>query len=624
MSAGDETIKTGHIQWASVVRFARAAFVDRMRVASGLFGLAVGAFAWSSTGWLSGMLADRVLLLSESNRTLRGDPVLEAIVLGIVAALLIMYLGNRFGRLWINQSFIRALTRVHNQAIEAVLSTRMEFFNTMPTGRILSRFAGDFLNAGNSFDRVVATFLYSIFAMAFSTAYVLWTAPTLLLLAAPFCVVLFLVSRAFGARARDSQREASRANAHTLGHLSETFSSILTARALRIVPRVEDRLTALQRRATDLTYRTQQIANWRVYCQSILALGLVASALFHALVLVQRGDISVGEAGANVTLLMLILRNFLLVVELLNMLEVGFTSVERLNEFAELPPEDGSRAVHSRGTPAPLSVADDGAWPAIAFRDLSIRYAPHLPLVLDGINESVAPHAKVGLVGRTGAGKTTLVQALFRMVEVAPGQIFLQGRDICSLPLGTLRASFGVVPQDPVLFSGTVLDNVIGSPTDSGADAGRDRDRDPAGLHVRAERALRKVNLWDWVSGLPEGLASPVLERGANLSHGQRQLLCLARALAKEPKILILDEATSSVDPETEQRVDAAVHAATTGMTTLIIAHRLSTIEKCDVVWLMKDGRIIERGAPGELAARPDTHYSALRQAALRTGGVIA
>ena len=611
MAMADEKLVEGRIQWSSVVRFSRATFQDRSVLALGLGGLAMGAFSWTATSWLAGMLADRILLASRTAADLRSDPLIMTYIGGIFASLFLMYLGNRYGRLWINQSFIRALTRVHNEAIKAVFQTRMNFFNVTSTGRIISRFAGDYLNAGNSFDRVIATFIYSILATVFSATYVLFTQPSMLLLAVPFCVGLFFLSRYFGTQARDTQRLASRSNAFTLGHLSESFSTILAARGLGIVPRLKQRLELLQKEATALNYKTLQLTNWRLLTQSFVALSLVAGSLLYSIELVQKGELTVGQAGSSITLLMLILRNFLLIVELFNTLEVGFTSVERLNEFAELEPEE---ALAVQGYSAKNQVPPQTEPAILSFRNLQVRYAPHLPWVLSGLSEDIRAHEKIGLVGRTGSGKTTLVQALFRMVDLDPGQLYVDGQDAATMPLSELRNFFGVVPQEPVLFVGTLLENV----------APRGANLNSPQLHATVELALARVKLLDWVRSLPAGLYAPVLERGANLSHGQRQLLCLARALAKNPRILILDEATSAVDPDTEQLVDEALQSATQNLTSLIIAHRLSTIEKCDRILLLRDGKILERGTPLELMNNPHSHYSALRGAALRSGGVIA
>ena len=631
MAVAQEKLVEGRIQWASVVRFSRAAFQNRIVLFFGFGFLALGAFSWTATSGLAGMLADRIFVLAKVQGNLRSDPQILALMFGIFAALYLMYLGNRFGRMWINQSFIQALTRVHNDAVLAVFKTDMHFFNTTPTGRIISRFAGDYFNAGNSFDRVMATFVYSVFATLFSAAYVIYAQSTMLLLAVPFCVALFFLSRFYGARARDTQRQTSRSNAVTLGHFSESFSTILAARGLGILPRIAQRLETLQRDATALNYKTLQLTNWRVLTQSFVALGLVAGSLLYSIHLVQKGELSVGQAGSSITLLMLILRNFLLIVELFNTLEVGFTSVERLNEFAELSPEELPLSAPSTAQQAPFiqgeadhfsisspeilqsQVPSADAVPMLEFRNLQVRYAPHLPLVLAGLTEKIAHREKIGLVGRTGSGKTTLVQALFRMVELQPQQLFLDGDDITALPLAQLRGYFGVVPQEPVLFVGSLLENV----------APQGANLESPSLHATVEKALGRVKLLDWVHSLPEGIHAPVLERGANLSHGQRQLLCLARALAKEPRILILDEATSAVDPDTEQLVDEALQTATQNLTSIIIAHRLSTIEKCDRILLLRDGKILERGTPHELMNNPNSHYSALRGAALRTGGVI-
>lgn len=613
MAVESEKIFEGHIQWASVLRFSSAAFQHKGLLVLGLFGLALGSFAWTSTSWLSGRIADRILDLTQASQPLHTDSALATLLGGVFLAVIAMYFGNRFGRLWINRSLIEALTRVHNQAVEAVFGTFMQFFNSQPTGRIVSRFAGDYLNAGNSFDRVVATFIYSLFAMLFSATLVLFSKPMLILVSLPFCVALFLVSRVFGRRAREVQRHANRATAVAMGHFSESLAGNSLIRALQLTNHFTARMHLLQTEASALTYRTQQLANWRVFLQSLLALGLIGLSLLFSFRLVAQGELSPGEAGANVTLIMLILRNFLLLVELVNTLETGFTSVERISEFADLPPEQGVLSALRVNSPsAPQRKV-------IALHHLSVRYSESLPFVLNGVTQSIFEGEKIGLVGRTGSGKSTLVQALFRMVDVAPGQMFIDGSDVTTYSLRELRALFGIVPQEPVLFAGTLFENILPS---ASLQANVTFDVN-ATNRAWVEEVLARVQLLDWVRTLPYGLDTPLAERGGNLSFGQRQLLCLARALAKKPRFLILDEATSSVDANTEHSVNDAIRSATAGVTCLIIAHHLSTIEACDRIFLMADGRIIEEGRPKDLIANTQSAYSLLRNAAQSAGGVI-
>jgi ATP-binding cassette subfamily B protein len=215
--------------------------------------------------------------------------------------------------------------------------------------------------------------------------------------------------------------------------------------------------------------------------------------------------------------------------------------------------------------------------------------------VLRDVSFRVAPGQTLALVGHTGAGKPTVIQLMLRFYEIQRGQILLDGTDIRELDFAELRRQFGIVLQDPFLFTGTVESNVrLGTKT-----------IDRAGV----ERALQEVRLGELVRGLPQGLAAPVSERGATFSGGQRQLISFARALAHNPRFLILDEATSSVDTQTEMQIREALDRLLVGRTAIVIAHRLSTIQRADRILVLHRGRVREQGTHQELLAQRGIYY---------------
>jgi ATP-binding cassette, subfamily B, multidrug efflux pump len=225
---------------------------------------------------------------------------------------------------------------------------------------------------------------------------------------------------------------------------------------------------------------------------------------------------------------------------------------------------------------------------AIAFEHVSFAYVPGQP-VLEDVSFTIRPGQRVGIVGATGSGKTTIVSLLLRFYDVQSGRITIDDVDIRDMDLAQLRARFGLVLQDVHLFSGTIAANVR---------LGREDISDAA-----VERALEAVHAAEFVRQLPQGIASAVVERGATLSVGQKQLLSFARTLAFDPPVLILDEATSSVDTETELQIRDALRTLMKGRTTLAVAHRLSTIQDMDQILVMHHGRLRESGSHQELLA---------------------
>jgi ATP-binding cassette subfamily B protein len=225
--------------------------------------------------------------------------------------------------------------------------------------------------------------------------------------------------------------------------------------------------------------------------------------------------------------------------------------------------------------------------------------------LLDGVSFVLPAGATLAIVGRTGSGKTTLVDAVLRMQEVAPGAVRVGGRDVTHLPLASLRGMIGYAPQDAFLFSATVADNIA---------FGIRQDVDAESRDARVRRAAEAAGLAPDVAVLPDGYDTLVGERGITLSGGQRQRVALARALAADPQILILDDSLSSVDAQTEREILAGLEAASRGRTTLLISHRLSAVATCDRIFVLDDARLVDQGTHAELIARPGPYATLYRE----------
>uniref|UniRef100_A0A915M537 ABC transporter domain-containing protein n=1 Tax=Meloidogyne javanica TaxID=6303 RepID=A0A915M537_MELJA len=276
----------------------------------------------------------------------------------------------------------------------------------------------------------------------------------------------------------------------------------------------------------------------------------------------------------------------------INDAEMSIVSVERILEYRDCPQEASWKSSKGREPPAD--------WPsrgAVHFQKYSCRYRPELDLSLRGITAEIKPGEKVGIVGRTGAGKTSFALALFRIIEAAEGRILIDGVNIAKVGLQELRSRITIIPQDPVLFSGTLRFNL-----------------DPFNVYKDHElwTALEQVHLKQFVEAQPKKLFYEIAESGENISVGQRQLLCMARAILRRSPLIVLDEATASIDSQTDELIQRAIRTEFSRFTILTIAHRISTVMDYDRIMVLSAGKLVEFDTPEKLAAEKTSHFHAL------------
>ncbi|KAG0359163.1 hypothetical protein BG005_001263 [Podila minutissima] len=527
------------------------------------------------------------------------------------------------------EAAILAARHLHDRLLSNLLRQPMAFFDTTPVGRIINRFSTDVDACDESIIWNIIDVVYCLVAIAGTLVVISVSTPLFLLAVPPLVLAYTAIQSYFIQSSQALKRFMSVSKSPLYQHFGETLAGVSTIRAMHVTPR----FVSMHNQRADCAAETALafgIANrWlKIRIEFLGSLIILATAL---LAVNSRGILGAGAVGLSLTYAMAITVDITYLVRSFSELQHQLISVERIEEYATLRQE----------APAVTGVPVPSGWPAkgkIVFRNYSARYREGLDLVLKNVSFEVQPSEKVGIVGRTGAGKSSLALALFRMIEAADsywarasgsndvfleesrsllglptdgaltaalggGSIEVDGVDIATLGLKDLRQHLAVIPQDPMLFSGTLRENL--DPLQEATD-------------VELWQALERAHLKTFVGSLAGGLSFEVAQGGENFSVGQRALVCLTRAMLRKTKILVLDEATAAVDVETDELIQKTIRSEFADRTILTIAHRIKTVMDSDKILVLDEGRVGEYGAPSELLAKK--HRSIFYRLALQAG----
>lgn len=502
--------------------------------------------------------------------------------------------------LWIFCS-IEASRKLHEMMAFAIFRSPMSFFDTTPAGRILNRFSSDIYRVDEVLARTFNMLFVNAGKCAFTMAVIASSTPAFLLVVPPLGAIYLYVQRYYLRASRELKRLDSVSRSPIYAHFQESLGGISTIRAFR------------QQRRFAMENEWRVDANLRAYFPSISAnrwlavrLEFIGSVIIlcsagFAIISVSRGSgLSAGLVGLAMSYSLQITQSLNWVVRQTVEVETNIVSVERVLEYARLPSE-AAEVIH-RNRP-PISWPTQGA---VQFRNYSTRYREGLGPVLKNINLDIKPREKIGVVGRTGAGKSSLTLAMFRIIEPMAGNISIDSLNTSTIGLLDLRRRLAIIPQDAALFEGTVRDNL-----------------DPGRIHDDTDlwNVLEHARLKDHVASMKGGLEAKIHEGGSNLSQGQRQLVSLARALLAPSNILVLDEATAAVDVETDALLQTTLRSPLFGNRTVItIAHRINTIMDSDRIVVLEQGQVKEFDSPAELISRKGLFYELVREAGLIEG----
>ncbi|XP_052656143.1 ATP-binding cassette sub-family C member 2 isoform X4 [Harpia harpyja] len=523
--------------------------------------------------WLSAWTDDAQHYLNQTYPTEQRDLRIGVFgALGVSQALFLL-----FATILSARGAMRASRVMHQQLLSNILRVPMSFFDTTPTGRIVNRFAKDIFTIDETIPMSFRSWLSCFMAIISTLLMISLATPFFALIIIPLSIFYYFVLRFYVSTSRQLRRLDSVTRSPIYSHFGETVSGLSVIRAFGHQERF------LQQNESTMDINQKSVYSWIVSNRWLaIRLEFIGSLVvfFSALLaVISKGTLEGGIVGLSVSSALNVTQTLNWLVRTSSELETNIVAVERVHEYTKVKNE----------APWVTEKHPPHGWPSkgeIQFVDYKVRYRPELELVLQGITCDIGSTEKVGVVGRTGAGKSSLTNCLFRVLEAAGGTIIIDGVDIATIGLHDLRQNLTIIPQDPVLFTGTLRMNL-----------------DPFDQYTDEEvwKALELAHLKTYVQDLPEGLLHLVSEAGENLSVGQRQLVCLARALLRKAKILILDEATAAVDLETDHLIQTTIRSEFADCTVLTIAHRLHTIMDSNRVMVLQAGRIVEYDSPEEL-----------------------
>ncbi|XP_030383704.1 multidrug resistance-associated protein 1 isoform X7 [Scaptodrosophila lebanonensis] len=572
-----EKSQTGGVDFAVYKHYIKSVGVF-LAIATLALNFVFQAFQIGSNLWLTKWANDKDV----ANDTSRRDMYLGvygAFGFGQVASYFVASLTLALG-------CIMVATRLHETLLLNVLRWPMELFDTTPMGRVVNRFSKDVDTVDNTLPMLWRMCISQLFSVLATIVVISLSTPIFLVVIIPIAILYYFAQRFYVATSRQLMRLESVSRSPIYSHFGETVTGVSTIRAYTVEDRFIEESDAKVDKNQVCKYPSMIANRWLAVRLEMVGNLII---LFASLFAVLGGQKNPGLVGLSVSYALQVTQTLNWLVRMTSDIETNIVSVERIKEYGETKQEAAWELEQDKSKPK--------HWPEegrVAFENFKVRYREGLDLVLRGVTFNVAGGEKVGIVGRTGAGKSSLTLALFRIIEAAEGRILIDGVDIASLGLHMLRSRLTIIPQDPVLFSGSLRINL-----------------DPFDVKTDDEiwRALELSHLKTFVKSLPAGLNHGISEGGENLSVGQRQLVCLARALLRKTKVLVLDEATAAVDLETDDLIQKTIRSEFKGCTVLTIAHRLNTILDSDKVIVLDKGVIKEFSSPTELLDNPKSAF---------------
>ncbi|XP_056005289.1 ATP-binding cassette sub-family C member 5-like [Ostrea edulis] len=507
--------------------------------------------------------------------------------MGVIA----MVIFTLFRALLFMKVTLHASSKLHDKNFLKILRCPMSFFDSTPIGRIVNRFSFDMDEIDVRLPGSSEVFIMNILMIIFALISIAYVSPYFLIALLPLAIAFFGINFVFTSGVRELKRMDARTRSPLISHITATVQGINTIHAFGKSTEFMDRFHQLLDSNSVPFFLFSASNRWLAIRLDLLC--VIVVGVVGLLVIVT--NIPPALAGMALAFSVQMTGLFQFTVRMAIETEARFTSVERLAQYEKEAESEAPNVIKKSRPP------DD--WPhegSLVFKSVKLRYRDNLPLALKGVSFDVLPREKIGIVGRSGSGKSSLGVSLFRLVELESGSIKIDNLDISTLGLQDLRSKLSIIPQDPVLFIGTIRYNL-----------------DPFGEYNDAAlwSAIEKCHIKETITSLEHQLDSQVIENGENFSVGERQLICLARALLRHSKILMLDEATAAIDTETDALVQTTIKEAFSDCTMLIIAHRLNTVLSCSRILVMEEGKVVEFDTPGKLMSNSKSKFKMMLDA---------